>query len=198
MRHSPHLVEGVGPGPPPGQEDGQANRLKDLGRGVDADGVEGPLLGEELDEDTRGGGGGEDEAAQVGGSLVAQGAGGVDEGADAVALKGGADEAGAPGDGGTGGLLGAEELLLGVGLLGALVGLAEERREDGQLDAVVEEGAQRDGRGLDGGEVWQQAVSANSPSRRHPLSPRPRTQGGGLQIRRVELTVQAHDGGLRG
>jgi hypothetical protein len=42
-------------------------------------------------------GGGEDEPAEVGGALVAQGGRGVDEGADAVALEGGADEGGAPG-----------------------------------------------------------------------------------------------------
>lgn len=102
---------------------------------------------------TGGGGGGKDEASEVGGALVAQGAGGVDEGADAVALQGGADERGAPGDGGRRSLFRLDELLLGVGGLGALVRLAEDGGEHGDLDAVVEEGAEGDGRGLDGGEV---------------------------------------------
>lgn len=98
-------------------------------------------------------GGGEDEAAEVGGALVAQGGRGVDEGPDAVALEGGADEGGAPGGDGGGGLAGLDELLLGVGELCALVGLAEDGAQDGQLDAVVEDEAEGDGRGLDGGEV---------------------------------------------
>jgi hypothetical protein len=78
----------------------------------------------------RGRRGHEDEPAEVRGALVAEGAGGVDQGADAVALESGADESGAPGGDGRRGLLGADELLLGVGRLGALVGLAEEGRED--------------------------------------------------------------------
>lgn len=72
----------------------------------------------------------EDETAEVGGALVGERAGGVDEGADSVGLEGGADEGGTPGDGGGAGLLGAEEFLLAVGGLGALVGLAEEGGQD--------------------------------------------------------------------
>lgn len=81
---------------------------------------------------THGGGRGghEDEAAKVRSALVAQCARGVDQGADAVALQGRADERGAPGGGGGRGLLGAEELFARVGGLGALVGLAKEGRED--------------------------------------------------------------------
>lgn len=36
-----------------------------------------------------------------------------------------------------------------------MVGLAEDGREDDKVDAVVEEGAEGDGRGLDGREVWR-------------------------------------------
>lgn len=148
-----HLVEGVGPGAPPGHEHAQSNRLEDLGGKADTDGVERPPLAEDLHQEAGSGGGGEDEAAEVGSALVAQGAGGVDQGADTVGLQGRADEGGAPGDGGGRGLLGLDKLLLGVGGLGAVVGLAEEGREDGELNAVVEEGAEGNSRGLDGGKV---------------------------------------------
>ena len=74
--------------------------------------------------------GGENEATEVGSTLVAQRAGGIDEGTHSVGLEGGAHEGGTPGDGGRGGLLGVDEFLLGVGLLGSLVGLAEEGAQD--------------------------------------------------------------------
>ena len=45
-----HLREGVGPGAPPGQKQRQANRLEDLGRSADGNGVDGALLGENLVE----------------------------------------------------------------------------------------------------------------------------------------------------
>lgn len=90
---------------------------------------------------TRSSGSGKDETTEVGSALVAQGAGGVDEGANTITLEGRADKGGAPGDGGRGRLLGLDELLLGVGELGALVGLAEDGAQDRELDAVVEEGA---------------------------------------------------------
>ena len=96
----------------------------------------------------------EDEGTEVGGALVAEGAGGIDERTHAIGLETRPDERSAPSNGGTGGLLGAEELLLGVSVLGALVGLAEERRENRELSGVVEDGAEGDGRGLDGGEIW--------------------------------------------
>jgi hypothetical protein len=46
-----------------------------------------------------------------------------------------------------------EVLLLGVGLLCAAVGVAEDGAENGQRDGVVEGRAKSNGRGLDGGEV---------------------------------------------
>lgn len=154
-----HLVKGVGPGSPPGHEHAQSHRLKDLGRDAHTDGIKRPPLREELHQEPGRGGGSKDQTAEVRSALVAQGAGGVDESTHTVGLERGADEGGAPGDGGGGRLLGLDELLLGVGELGAVVGLAEERREDRELDAVVEEGAQGNGRGLDGREVWERGVS---------------------------------------
>lgn len=147
------LVEGVGAGSPPREEYRQADGLQDLGGSTDANGVERPLLSEDLSEDSGSGGGREDQTAEVGCALVAQSGSGVDESADTVSLEGRADEGGAPGDGSRAGLLGADELLLGVRGLSALVGLAEERRQHGQLDAVVEEGAKGNSRGLHRREV---------------------------------------------
>lgn len=45
------LVEGVGAGAPPGEEDGKTDSLEDLGSDSDADGVKGTLLSDGLDED---------------------------------------------------------------------------------------------------------------------------------------------------
>ena len=45
------LVEGVGPGAPPGEEDGQAKRLEEFRGDADADGVEGALLREDLGDE---------------------------------------------------------------------------------------------------------------------------------------------------
>lgn len=43
--------ERVGPGAPPGQEDGETDSLEDLGSNVDADGVKRAPLRNSLDED---------------------------------------------------------------------------------------------------------------------------------------------------
>jgi hypothetical protein len=102
---------------------------------------------------TRSSSGSKNQTTEVSGTLVAQGSGSIDESTDTVALQGRADKGGAPGGDGVGGLLGLDELLLGVGELGTVIGRAEEGAQDGELDAVVEEGAQRDGGGLNGGEV---------------------------------------------
>lgn len=83
----------------------------------------------------------EDQTAQVGGTLVAQRAGGVDESTHTVGLDGGADDGRAPRGGGTGGLLGPDELLLGVGRLGARVRVAEDGGQDGERGGVCEDGA---------------------------------------------------------
>ena len=74
-------------------------------------------------------GGEEDQAAEVGGALVAEGAGGVDEGADAVGLQRGAHERRAPGRGGRRRLPRPQELLLRVRRLRPLVRLSQKRSE---------------------------------------------------------------------
>jgi hypothetical protein len=45
------LVKGVGAGAPVGEEDGEADGLEELGDDVQADGLEWPLLGDELSEE---------------------------------------------------------------------------------------------------------------------------------------------------
>lgn len=107
---------------------------------------------------TGSGGSKEDERSEVSSALVAQGASGVDESTDTVGLESRASEGRTPGESSTGSLLGADELLLGVGGLSALVGLAEDGGEDGELNTVVESSAQGDSGGLDGGEVVQRHV----------------------------------------
>lgn len=169
FQHSPFpLLEGVGASSPPSEEDGETHGLDQLGSDADADGINGSLLSKDLRDVlcvsksivsltlslplmhsvgrtkrtyTGSSSSEEDQTTQVGSALVAQGTSGIDEGADAVTLQRGADERGAPGEGGAAGLLGAGELLLGVGGLGALVGGAEQRGEDGELNTVVEGGA---------------------------------------------------------
>ncbi|KAK6864361.1 hypothetical protein PG995_000889 [Apiospora arundinis] len=145
-------VQTVGAGAPPRKEEGQANGLEGLGGGADGDSVDGALLREELSEVLRhgcqhykfirwlreeeeglkraysgSGSGHVNQSTEVGSALIAESASGVDESTNTVGLEGGADQRGAPGDGGRGSLLGLDELLGGVGDLGAAVGLAEER-----------------------------------------------------------------------
>lgn len=113
----------------------------------------------------------EDETTEVGSALVAQGASGVNEGGDTVALETRAQEGGAPSDGGIGGLLGLDELLLGVGQLVAVVGLAENGGQDGELNALVEGQAEGNSRGLNGRKVYEKAVSVGTRSfQAHPCS----------------------------
>lgn len=95
----------------------------------------------------------EDQGAQVGGALVAEGAGGVDEGTNTVRLECAASERSTPCGGSRRSLLGAQKFLLGVGGLGAVVGFAKDRAKDGEGGDVVEDGAEGDGRGLNGGKV---------------------------------------------
>ena len=95
----------------------------------------------------------EDQTAEIGSTGIGQGASGVHQSANAIGLDGGPDDGRTPGGGGAGGLLGLEELFLGVGGLGAVVGVAEDRSEDGKGGGVVEDGADGDGRGLHGWEI---------------------------------------------
>ena len=157
---------------PPGHEHGKTDGLEDTCEGADGDGVEGTLLGENLGDELRRksvlplncicksvkshrwrGAGEEDQRAEVRSTLVAKRASGIDEGTNTVRLDGRPDEGGTPCGGGGGGLLGLEELFLGVGGLCLAVCLAEHRAEDGEGGGVVEDGAERDGRRLDGREV---------------------------------------------
>ena len=101
----------------------------------------------------------EDQGAEVSSALVGEGAGGVDQSTNTVRLDGSADNGATPfgSDGGT--ILAAQELLLGVGLLYAVVCFTEDGAEDSQGDGVVESRAESDGRGLDGREVWSMGLA---------------------------------------
>ena len=81
----------------------------------------------------------EDQSTEIGSTLVAQSSSRVNQSTDTVALKGRADKRGTPGSGSGAGLPGSSELLLGVGRLGALVSLAEERAHDSNLNSMVED-----------------------------------------------------------
>lgn len=98
---------------------------------------------------TWGGAGHEDQAAEIGGTLVAERSGGIDQGSHAVGLHGATDKGRSPGGGGAGGFLGLQELFLGVGGLGAVVGVTEDRAKDGERDGVAVDGAESDGARLD-------------------------------------------------
>lgn len=103
---------------------------------------------------SRGSGGHEDERSKVSSALVAKSASSVDESTNTVGLDTRADEGRAPGGSGGGSLSGLEELLLGVCGLGAVVGLTEERSHHGEGSDMAEDGAEGDGRGLDGRKVY--------------------------------------------
>jgi len=95
----------------------------------------------------------EDQRTEVSSTLLAEGTGGVDKSTNTVGLDGRASEGRTPGGGSGGGLLGLEELLLGVGSLGAVVGLTEERSHHGKGDGMAVSSTDGDGRGLDRWEV---------------------------------------------
>jgi hypothetical protein len=167
---SRRLVEGVGAGSPVGEEERETDGLHTAGESTDGNGVERALLGEDLGDNLtllttisrldmmtyrRSSRGEEDQRAEVSSALVGEGTSGIDESTDTVGLDGGADERATPRGSGGGSLLGVEVLLLGVGGLRAAVGVAEDGAKHGQGDGVVEGGAQGNGRGLDGREVWR-------------------------------------------
>ena len=124
--------------------------------------VFGRTEGEEGNTHGRRRAGHEDQAAQVGRSLVAEGAGGVDQGADSVRLDGRADERRTPGCRRRCGFLGLDKFLGRVGPLGAVVGVAEDGSQDGQRGRVVEDGAQGNRRWLDGWKVWWEQLACPS------------------------------------
>jgi len=153
VSYAARLVEGIGAGSPVGEEQAEADSLKDTGYGTDGDGVSGPLLGENLGDNRWGGRSEEDQGAEVGSTLVGESTGSVDEGADTVGLDGRTDNGATPRGSSGGGLLRVEELLLGVGLLRPAVGVSEDGAQDCERDGVVEGCAESNCRGLDGGEV---------------------------------------------
>lgn len=151
-------VQRAGSGTPPGHEDGKTDSLKELGQNADADSLQRTPLNQQLADECGSAGRGEDESAEVGSALVAESASGVDESTDTVGLEGGTDESAAPCGDSTSGLAGTGKLLLAVGYLGALVSLAEERGEDGELGGLVEDGAKGDGGRLNWGKIVKRHV----------------------------------------
>jgi hypothetical protein len=95
----------------------------------------------------------ENQGAHVRRTLVAQHTRGHKQSADTIGLQGATSKGRSPGCGSAGSLLRLGKLLLRVGGLGAVVGVAEDGSEDGKGDEVGVGGAEGDGRGLDGWEV---------------------------------------------
>lgn len=87
----------------------------------------------------------EDESTEVGSTLVAERASGVDQGTNTIGLDTSTDKRATPRCGGGGGLLGLEELLARVGALSSVICLAEERCKHGQGGSMREHSAERDG-----------------------------------------------------
>lgn len=90
----------------------------------------------------------------------------TEDGGNSVGLKTRADERRAVESRGGSSLLGAKELLLSVGVLGALVGVPKDRSKDGEVGDMGENGAERDGRGLDGREVVESVTIGEAQVRR--------------------------------
>lgn len=143
------LVEWVGSCAPVGEEQAQANSLEDAGNNTNGNGIHWSLLSDNLGDDlyhvsilesmpecrktyTWGSRGKEDQASQVGSTLVAEGSGGINQSGNTVGLDGRANERGTPAGSSGGSLSGLEEFLLAVGGLGTLVCISEQRSEDGE------------------------------------------------------------------
>jgi hypothetical protein len=92
----------------------------------------------------------EDQSSKIGGTLVAQSTSSIDQGCNTVGLQRTAHKGASPSCNSTSGLLGLQELLLGVCSLGALVGVTEDRSKDAQRGSVREDSSQRDRGGLHG------------------------------------------------
>jgi hypothetical protein len=84
----------------------------------------------------------------------------VQNSGDSVGLDSGADESRTVKGGRRRRLLTLDELLLGIGVLGFTVGFAEHGAQHREVRGVVEEGAEGDGGGLDGREVFESVPSA--------------------------------------
>jgi hypothetical protein len=105
----------------------------------------------------------EDQRAEVSSTLVGKSTSSVDQSTDTVCLDSRADNGATPRGGSSCGLLAVEVLLLGVGLLCAAVGIAEDGSKNGQGDGVVEGRAESNGRGLDGRKVYRTEGISNWP-----------------------------------
>ncbi len=166
-----HLVEWVGSGAPVGQEQAEANSLKDTADNTDSNQVKRSLfaddLSNELDEGsvkirmermdctyTWTSGSEEDQATEVGSPLVAQSTSSIEQSAYTVRLETRADDRRAPAGSCGCRLLGLEELLLGVSCLSAVVGIAKQRSEDSSGGDLGEDDAKGDRGWLDRGKVY--------------------------------------------
>ena len=141
------LVEGVGSGAPPGEEHAQADCLEDTAENTDSDNVHGTSLGSNLSDElqrvrtvsinkgavtyTWASGSAEDQRAEVGGTFVAQGAGGIEERGNTVGLETRSNDGRAPACSSSSCLAGLEEFLLAVSSLSSVVGVTKQRCENG-------------------------------------------------------------------
>lgn len=159
---------------PPGQEQAETNSLEHPGDSADRHGIKRPLLGKDLADKlqpwlanelirmpsrgnkTYAGGRAseEDQGAKVSSTLVTESTGGVDQGSHTVGLYGTADKGTTPCSCGTSSFLRLDELLLRVGSLGAVVGVAEDRGENTQRGCVGEECTHRNSGWLHRRKVW--------------------------------------------
>ena len=70
-------------------------------------------------------------------------------------MDGATDKGRTPGSGGAGGLLGLEELFLGIGGLGTVVCITEDRAKDGKRDRVGVESTKSNSARLDRRQVYE-------------------------------------------
>ena len=119
------LVEWVGTSSPPGEEDGEANRLENSGESTDGYGVEWTFFSHNLRDNLlyrqqlnvlnhivnaertyrRSSRGEEDQRTKIGRAFVAEGTSRVDQSTNAIGLNGGSDERATPGGSGGGSFL---------------------------------------------------------------------------------------------
>lgn len=143
------------PRPPPSQHHTQSQCLNQSSRSLDQNKLCRPLLRKDLSSKRRHTRDRKDHSTQPRRTPIAECSGSIQKRSESVGLDSGADEGGAvDGDDG-GGLARADELFLRFGVFGTAVGLPEDGGHDSQVGGVGEDGAEGDGRGLDGGEVGE-------------------------------------------
>ena len=91
----------------------------------------------------------EDQAPKISRSLVAQSARGVDQSCYSIRLDRASNQGGTPGCYCTSSLFRFEELFLGIGCLGTMIGIAEYGRENAEGSSVGEKSTCRNCGGLD-------------------------------------------------